>query len=256
LYVEGERISLIGESLDLQAERVIDAAGKYVLPGCVDPHTHLDMPFGGTTTIDDDHRRDQAPRPGTIYQAASWLLRSTVPVMLDGPVNNSSRRVRPRARERGVSRNALLLVLTLSLVATGAAAGIVFAFNGGDHSRLTHTTYVRRANAICEAYGKRLDRIPPPLDPASPGAVYESIGLALPLLREQAAKVRTLGPPRVLQAKVDRFFALTDQSLVHLEHTRRHAGRRELFPMVQSLSAFEKSRDAAKRVMSSVGVEC
>ncbi len=53
VYVEGERISLIGESLDLQADRVIDAAGKYVLPGCVDPHTHLDMPFGGTTTIDD-----------------------------------------------------------------------------------------------------------------------------------------------------------------------------------------------------------
>src|SRR3954470_10168874 len=53
VYVEGERISLIGESIDVQAERVIDAAGKYVLPGCVDPHTHLDMPFGGTTTIDD-----------------------------------------------------------------------------------------------------------------------------------------------------------------------------------------------------------
>src|SRR4029077_18864573 len=53
IHVEGERISLIGESIDLQAERVIDAAGKYVLPGCVDPHTHLDMPFGGTTTIDD-----------------------------------------------------------------------------------------------------------------------------------------------------------------------------------------------------------
>ena len=33
--------------------RSIDAAGKYVLPGCVDPHTHLDMPFGGTVTIDD-----------------------------------------------------------------------------------------------------------------------------------------------------------------------------------------------------------
>src|ERR671925_2300639 len=53
VYVEGERISLIGESLDVQADRVIDAAGKYVLPGCVDPHTHLDMPFGGTVTIDD-----------------------------------------------------------------------------------------------------------------------------------------------------------------------------------------------------------
>src|SRR2546430_1009627 len=53
ISVEGERISVIGESLDLQAERVIDAAGKYVLPGGVDPHTHLDMPFGGTVTIDD-----------------------------------------------------------------------------------------------------------------------------------------------------------------------------------------------------------
>jgi dihydropyrimidinase len=53
VFIEGERISLIGESLDVQADKTIDATGKYVLPGCVDPHTHLDMPFGGTTTIDD-----------------------------------------------------------------------------------------------------------------------------------------------------------------------------------------------------------
>jgi dihydropyrimidinase len=53
VYVEDERISLIGESLDEAADKVIDASGKYVLPGGVDPHTHLDMPFGGTVTIDD-----------------------------------------------------------------------------------------------------------------------------------------------------------------------------------------------------------
>jgi dihydropyrimidinase len=53
VYVEDERITLIGESLDVQADRVIDAAGRYVLPGLIDPHTHLDMPFGGTVTIDD-----------------------------------------------------------------------------------------------------------------------------------------------------------------------------------------------------------
>src|SRR4029450_6062232 len=53
ILVEGERISLIGESLDVPADRVVDAAGKYVLPGCIDPHTHLDMPFGGTVTCDD-----------------------------------------------------------------------------------------------------------------------------------------------------------------------------------------------------------
>jgi dihydropyrimidinase len=53
VYAEGERITLIGESLDVQADKVIDATGKYVLPGGIDPHTHLDMPFGGTVTIDD-----------------------------------------------------------------------------------------------------------------------------------------------------------------------------------------------------------
>jgi len=53
VFVEDERISLIGESLDVEAERTIDARGKYLLPGCIDPHTHLDMPFGGTITTDD-----------------------------------------------------------------------------------------------------------------------------------------------------------------------------------------------------------
>ena len=53
VFVEGERVALIGADLDVAADRTIDAVGKYVLPGCIDPHTHLDMPFGGTVTIDD-----------------------------------------------------------------------------------------------------------------------------------------------------------------------------------------------------------
>ena len=53
IYIEGERISLIGESLYLAADKVIDAAGMYVLPGGVDPHTHLEMPWRGETTVDD-----------------------------------------------------------------------------------------------------------------------------------------------------------------------------------------------------------
>ena len=66
IFVEDERISLIGESLDIAADRVIDASGKYVLPGAVDPHTHLDMPFGGTTTIDDvESGQRAAARGGT-----------------------------------------------------------------------------------------------------------------------------------------------------------------------------------------------
>jgi dihydropyrimidinase len=53
IFIEDETVTLIGESLEQPADRVLDAGGKYVLPGGVDPHTHLDMPFGGTVTIDD-----------------------------------------------------------------------------------------------------------------------------------------------------------------------------------------------------------
>ena len=53
VLVDGERIATIGTSLEIQADKIIDATGKYVLPGGVDCHTHLDMPFGGTTSADD-----------------------------------------------------------------------------------------------------------------------------------------------------------------------------------------------------------
>src|ERR1700726_484520 len=48
------KITAVGQSLPRDnATKIIDAAGKYVLPGGIDVHTHLDMPFGGTTSADD-----------------------------------------------------------------------------------------------------------------------------------------------------------------------------------------------------------
>ncbi|MDP9440076.1 MAG: dihydropyrimidinase [Actinomycetota bacterium] len=53
IFVDDGKVSLIGASLDVQADKVIDAAGKYVIPGAIDPHTHMEMPFGGTVSCDD-----------------------------------------------------------------------------------------------------------------------------------------------------------------------------------------------------------
>ena len=53
IFVENDTVSLIGKNLVIDADQVVNAAGKLVIPGGVDPHTHLEMPFGGTTTSDD-----------------------------------------------------------------------------------------------------------------------------------------------------------------------------------------------------------
>jgi dihydropyrimidinase len=53
VFIENGTISMIGQSLDVSAERTIDATGKIVMPGAIDPHTHIEMFFGGTTTCDD-----------------------------------------------------------------------------------------------------------------------------------------------------------------------------------------------------------
>jgi len=53
VLIEGGTIREVRAGLDPQGHTVVDAAGLLVLPGGIDAHTHLDMPFGGTTSADD-----------------------------------------------------------------------------------------------------------------------------------------------------------------------------------------------------------
>lgn len=53
ILIEDGKISQIGTNLSAIGAEVIDAKGCFVFPGGIDPHTHLDMPFGGTVTKDD-----------------------------------------------------------------------------------------------------------------------------------------------------------------------------------------------------------
>ncbi|MEO6950088.1 MAG: dihydropyrimidinase [Ginsengibacter sp.] len=52
IFIEGETVSAIGKNLSQKADKEIDASGMLVIPGGIDPHVHLEMPFMGTFSSD------------------------------------------------------------------------------------------------------------------------------------------------------------------------------------------------------------
>jgi dihydropyrimidinase len=60
ILMEGEAISLLGKNLQHPNAEVIDATGKMILPGGVDPHVHLDLPMFGTLSSDDHYTGHKA----------------------------------------------------------------------------------------------------------------------------------------------------------------------------------------------------
>jgi dihydropyrimidinase len=60
ILIEGEQIRAIAENLDIREARVIDASGKLVMPGGIDPHTHFDLPMFNTVSSDDHYSGHKA----------------------------------------------------------------------------------------------------------------------------------------------------------------------------------------------------
>jgi dihydropyrimidinase len=76
IYIEKDKITTIGSNLKIEADNVYDAKGKYVIPGGVDVHTHLDMPFGGTTSCDDFESGTKAAAFGGTTSLIDFAIQS------------------------------------------------------------------------------------------------------------------------------------------------------------------------------------
>ncbi|MEE8591024.1 MAG: amidohydrolase family protein, partial [Spirochaetia bacterium] len=78
VFVEGEKIKMIGSGLEaaVKADEVVEAEGKYVLPGAIDPHTHLAMPFMGTTSKDDFETGTIAAACGGTTSVVDFVLQN------------------------------------------------------------------------------------------------------------------------------------------------------------------------------------
>jgi dihydropyrimidinase len=79
--IEGGRIVEIGP--DLKGDTVLDASGAYVMPGGIDPHTHLEMPFMGTYSSDDFESGTRAALSGGTTMVVDFALPSPGQGLLD-----------------------------------------------------------------------------------------------------------------------------------------------------------------------------
>lgn len=76
VYIEGEQIVAVGKDLPYVADRVIDATGKLVFPGGIDPHVHLDMPFMGTYSSDNYETGTRAALHGGTTMVIDFVLQT------------------------------------------------------------------------------------------------------------------------------------------------------------------------------------
>ena len=74
VFVVDETIQAIGKNLGVQADAEIDATGKLVFPGGIDPHVHLDMPFMGTYSSDNYETGTRAALFGGTTMVIEFIL--------------------------------------------------------------------------------------------------------------------------------------------------------------------------------------
>ena len=76
IFIEGETVAAIGKDLEYKADTVIDASGKLVIPGGIDPHVHLEMPFMGAFSSDNYETGTLAAMHGGTTTVIDFVIQS------------------------------------------------------------------------------------------------------------------------------------------------------------------------------------
>lgn len=77
VLIQDEKVVAIGVDLSAEPDKVIDATNRYVMPGGVDPHTHFDLPFGGSFCSDDFETGTRAAAFGGTTTVVDFALQGT-----------------------------------------------------------------------------------------------------------------------------------------------------------------------------------
>src|SRR6186713_1649712 len=76
IFIEGETIYAIGKNLKYEADQTIDASGKLIFPGGIDPHVHFEMPFMGTFSSDTYETGTRAALFGGTTMVIDFILQT------------------------------------------------------------------------------------------------------------------------------------------------------------------------------------
>ncbi|SNY41324.1 dihydropyrimidinase [Orenia metallireducens] len=96
LLIEGKKVKTIGQDLESEGAEIIDASGKYILPGAIDVHTHLEMPFGGTVSADSYEAGTRAAACGGVTTVFDFAIQNEGQGLLE-TINGRDKLCAPQA---------------------------------------------------------------------------------------------------------------------------------------------------------------
>ncbi len=117
--------------------------------------------------------------------------------------------------------------------------------------RLSKAEYVRRADAVCAEYDRRLARLP---KPRNVEALVDVVDEALPIAREGIAKLRALEPPADLEPAVERWLERNDENVERMEMLRDAAGEGNRLRVQRIASAAAENEREADELARQIGL--